>query len=115
MTNTSIYKVVFSNQSDIFEIYASTVSSSEILGFVVIEDILFGEKSSVLIDPAEEKLKLEFEGVKRTLVPIHAIVRIDEVSKRGMAKIRESNGSKNGVVNFPSLLDSKKFDGKKKD
>ena len=108
MTKESIYKVVFSNQSDIYEIFASSVSSSDILGFVVIEDIQFGERSSLVIDPAEEKLKLEFAGVKRTLVPIHAIVRIDEVSKRGMAKIRESNGSNKGVVNFPTLLDSKK-------
>lgn len=107
MTNKSIYRIVFSNQSSIYEIYAATVSSSEILGFVMIEDILFGEKSSVVIDPAEEKLKLEFEGVKRTLVPLHAIVRIDEVSKRGTAKILGADGRSTGVVNFPSMLNGK--------
>lgn len=110
MTEKTIYKVVFSNQSSVYEIYATSVTSSDILGFVVIEGILFGEKSGLVIDPSEEKLKTEFEGVKRTLVPMHAIVRIDEVSKRGAAKILESNGSGSGVVNFPTLLNGKKKD-----
>ncbi|MFV2056851.1 MAG: DUF1820 family protein [Thiohalomonadales bacterium] len=110
MTNKSIYRIVFSNHSNIYEIYATTVTSSDILGFVMVEGILFGEKSGLVIDPAEEKLKTEFEGVKRTLVPLHAIVRIDEVSKRGAAKILESDGSNTGVVNFPSMLGGGKKD-----
>ena len=35
----------------------------------------------------EEKLKAEFSGVKRTFVPLHAVVRIDEVEREGVNKI----------------------------
>jgi len=39
------------------------------------------------VDPAEERLKSEFAGVKRTHVPIHSVVRVDEVEKEGTNKI----------------------------
>jgi hypothetical protein len=56
-------------------------------GFLVVEDFIFGEKSAIVIDPSEEKLKVEFEGVTRTFIPMHEIIRIDQVQKRGVAKI----------------------------
>ena len=34
---------------------------------------------SLVIDPAEEKLKAEFAGVQRLLLPMHAVMRIEEV------------------------------------
>ena len=46
------------------------------------EELLFGERWQLLVDPGEEKLKSEFSGVKRTYIPMHAIVRIDEVEKQ---------------------------------
>jgi len=54
---------------------------------VILEDYVFGEKSSILVDPAEEKLRLEFEGVQRSFIPVHRIVRIDQVNRRGTVKI----------------------------
>jgi hypothetical protein len=35
----------------------------------------------LVIDPAEEKLKLQFDDVKRTYIPIHNLLRIDEVER----------------------------------
>jgi hypothetical protein len=60
-------------------------------GFLVVEDFIFGGKSSILVDPSEEKLKLEFDSVVRTFIPMHEIIRIDQVQKRGVAKIVTSN------------------------
>ena len=68
-------------------------------GFVEIEDYTFGNKSQLVIDPSEEKLRNEFEGVQRSFVPMHAIVRIDEVEKEGVPKITSSDGST--VTPFP--------------
>ena len=77
-----IFRVAFINQGKVYELYAETVHQAEVYGFIEIEGLIFGETSSVVIDPSEEKLKNEFGGVRRTLVPVHAVIRIDEVEKR---------------------------------
>jgi hypothetical protein len=82
-----IYKIVFLNQGKVYEIYAKSVAQGGLFGFVEVEGLIFGEKSKVLIDPSEEALQREFAGVERTYIPLHAVVRIDEVEKRGTSKI----------------------------
>lgn len=95
-----IYRVAFINQGKVYEVYCRKVGQGGLYGFVEIEDIIFGERSRVVLDPAEDKLKSEFEGVKRTYIPMHAVIRIDEVSKEGHAKISDYQGSDN-VTPFP--------------
>ncbi|MBL6814591.1 MAG: DUF1820 family protein [Pseudomonadales bacterium] len=97
--NQQVYRVFFQNQGQIYEVYARSIYQSELYGFVEIEDYTFGNKSQVVIDPSEEKLRNEFEGVQRSFIPMHAIVRIDEVEKEGVAKITSSDGST--VTPFP--------------
>jgi hypothetical protein len=75
------------------------VYQSELYGFVEVEQFIFGERSQMLVDPSEEKLKSEFDGVKRSYIPMHAIIRIDEVSKEGAVKISEAKGG--AVAPFP--------------
>jgi len=82
-----IFRITFTNQGKSYELYARNVSQSELYGFVVVEDILYGERSSIVVDPAEEQLKLEFKGVCRTMIPYHAVQRIDEVEKEGAGKV----------------------------
>jgi len=93
------YKIIFYNNEDIYEIYASHVYPSDLYGFIEVEQLLFGEKSQLLVDPSEERLKNEFSGVKRTYIPMNAVVRIDEVEQEGVAKV---TGAKSSVANFPS-------------
>lgn len=87
MTKKQIFKISFTNQGKVYEIYARRVTSSEIYGFVEVEEILFGEKTTLVVDPTEEQLKLEFSGVSRTHIPFHAVIRIDEVEREGTGKI----------------------------
>jgi hypothetical protein len=55
-----------------------------------------------VVDPSEEHLKAEFTGVARTYLPMHAIIRIDEVEKEGHGKITAvAGGEKNHA--FPAL------------
>ena len=82
-----IYKVTFLNQGQVYEIYAKKVAQGGLLGFVEIEGIVFGQRTTVVVDPSEERLKAEFEGVKRSYIPMHAVVRIDEVKKQGVSAI----------------------------
>lgn len=101
MTKKSTYRVTFHNQGKVYEIYARKVNQSGLFGFIEIEELLFGEKSSVVVDPSEENLKSEFSGVQRTHIPMHSVVRIDEVEKTGHPKIMEATSSAGNVSPFP--------------
>lgn len=100
MKRQRTYRVSFHNQGKIYEIYARGVSQGSMLGFVEVEDIVFGERTTLVVDPSEEHLKSEFEGVSRTYIPLHAIVRIDEVEKTGLPKITDG-GRGDKITPFP--------------
>ena len=87
-----IYKVIFQNHNQIYEIYARNIYQSELYGFVEVEEFVFGERSQMIVDPSEEKLKNEFGSVARSYIPMHALIRIDEVEKEGVAKVSEFKG-----------------------
>jgi len=93
--------VIFQAQGKVYEIYARKVSHGSMLGFVEIEQLDFGQKERIVLDPSEERIKAEFEGVKRTYLPMHCILRIDEVDKRGVSKVSDA---KSNVMPFPSPL-----------
>ena len=101
MSKKPIYKVIFHNQGKVYEIYARSVSQGGLFGFVELEKLVFGEKSSVVLDPSEENLKSEFRDVSRTYIPLHAVIRIDEVSKQGIAKAVAHAGKAENVMPFP--------------
>lgn len=101
MSKESLFRITFANQESVYEIYARKVSESEIFGFLEVEELVFGENSTLVVDPSEERLKLEFNSVKRTYIPMHAVFRIDEVSKQGVAKVREKSVQENKVSIFP--------------
>ncbi len=107
----TVYRVVFMSQGKIYEVFARTVSQSGLFGFVEIDELLFGERSGVLVDPAEEKLKSEFAGVKRSYIPMHAVIRIDEMEKEGTGKISEL-GETGNVTPFPIYTTSPRDSGK---
>jgi hypothetical protein len=68
-------------------------------GFIEVEELVFGERTTVVLDPSEERIKTEFEGVKRSYLPLHSVLRIDEVLKQGVSKISTYEGS--NVAQFP--------------
>jgi hypothetical protein len=110
MATTHVFKVMFVNQGKVYEIFARKVSHGAMLGFVEVEELVFGERSTVVVDPSEEKIKAEFQDVKRTYLPMHSVLRIDEVRKQGVSKISPFEGS--NVTQFPMPVytpgDSKK-------
>jgi len=100
MAASHIFKVVFVNQGKVYEIYARKVTHGSIFGFIEVEELIFGERSTVVLDPTEERIKAEFEGVKRTYLPMHSVLRIDEVRKQGISKITALDSGSN-VTPFP--------------
>ncbi len=107
MSKQRLYRVSFMNQGQVYEIYARNVSHGGLLGFVEVEQLVFGEKSSVVVDPSEEKLKTEFDSVVRSFIPVHAVIRIDEVGKSGAAKVSPLPEGAGKVMPFPTFTKSK--------
>jgi hypothetical protein len=101
MSAKPLYRIIFHNQGKVYEIYARSVHQGTMFGFVEVEKIVFGKRSSVVVDPSEEGLKSEFANVARTYIPLHSVVRIDEVSRQGTAKITELSGAAAKVMPFP--------------
>ena len=100
MSNSPIFKVVFYNQNEVYEVFAKAIYQSEMYGFIEVEEFVFGERTQLVVDPGEEKLKGEFDGVKRSYIPMHNIIRIDEVEKEGSVKVTEVKSS-DKVSPFP--------------
>lgn len=92
-----IYRITFLNKGKVYEVFARQVYQSELYGFIEVEEFLFDERSQMVVDPSEEKLKMEFQDVKRSFIPLQAILRIDEVEKTGVAKI----SSGDNIMPFP--------------
>ena len=101
MKARKVFRIFFTSQGKMYEIYARNVQQSEMHGFVEVQEIVFGEKSSIVVDPSEESLKSEFSGVKRLMIPFHAVARIDEVEKEGAGKVLALSG---GQSSAPSPL-----------
>ena len=89
MAVNTLYRITYLNDESVYEIYAKQIAESNMFGFVEVSEMVFGETSQVVVDPSEERLKLEFQGVKRTYIPAQSIIRIDEVEKEGASKIKE--------------------------
>src|SRR3954470_17048721 len=95
MASSHIFKIMFVNQGKVYEVYARKVGQGRLFGFIEIEELIFGERSTVVLDPGEERIKSEFAGVKCTMLPMHSILRIDEVKKQGVSKISALEGGGN--------------------
>jgi len=96
-----MYKIIFQNQNKVYELYARAIFQSEMYGFIEAEEFVFGGRSQMIVDPGEEKLKTEFQGVSRSYIPLHSIIRIDEVEKEGVGKILEAGSGASNVAAFP--------------
>ena len=99
MSKDPLYKVIFMSQGQVYEIYARSVGHGEMFGFVEVEELVFGERTTVVVDPSEERIKSEFADVRRTYLPMHSIIRIDEVDTQGVSKISKIEGG--NVAQFP--------------
>ncbi len=100
MASSHIFKIMFVNQGKVYEVYARKVSQGRLFGFIEVEELVFGERTTVVLDPGEERIKSEFAGVKTTMLPMHSILRIDEVKKQGVSKVSALEGG-NNVAQFP--------------
>jgi len=103
--NESLYKVTFAQRDKIYEIYARYISEESLMGFIELEDLVFKENTGLIVDPNIEKLQNEFKGVKRVYIPLHEVLRIDEVLRVGSAKLLDVKEKKSNITRFPYVAD----------
>ncbi len=102
MTKQSfLYRVIFLQEEKVYEIYARNLTEETLVGFIEAEELVFNENTQVVVDPSEELLKKEFAGVKRTYIPHHLILRIDEVEGKGLSPIKKDAKISN-IRQFPA-------------
>ena len=91
MASSHIFKIMFVNQGKVYEVYARKVGQGRLFGFIEVEELVFGERSTVVLDPGEERIKSEFTGVKCTMLPdaFHpAHRRSEEAGRRQDQRVR---------------------------
>lgn len=96
-----IYRIQFKSDQTHYDLYVRHLYPSDMAGFICIEGFLFHEESQLLIDPRSEKLQQEFANVQTAFIPYHQIIRIDQVSKKGESRIRESLNNPRKILPFP--------------
>ena len=107
MNDSILYKVIFLNRSKVYELYARDVYSSEIYGFIYVAELVFDQNTTIVIDPAEEKLKDEFANVNVLHLPMQSVIRIEEVKKKMSCKIRDIKKGEN-IAHFPPMPNQSK-------
>jgi len=97
----TLYRVTFHSHGKVYTLYAKQVDSGRLWGFIEVSGLLFDVHVGVVVDPTEERLREEF-GQTRTLhLPLQAVLRIEEVEKKGPSAIRDAGSGDNVVTPFP--------------
>jgi hypothetical protein len=102
MRNKKLYKITFLSQGKTLELYARHVASSALWGFTEVGELVFEQDQGLVVDPTEERLREEFKNSKMLHLPMHCIVRIEEVEKRGPLAIRDAQSGEK-IMPFPLM------------
>jgi hypothetical protein len=103
MTKTEkekLFRIAFLNHGKVYELFCTGVCTSGLLGFVEVSGLVWTEKDSLVVDPTEEKMRDEFEGVEILHLPMHSVLRVEQVKKKGQAVIRDRESGEK-VTPFP--------------
>jgi hypothetical protein len=90
MSASRLYRVTFLSGGKSIELFAREVTTSALWGFVEVSGLMFDSGEGIVIDPTEERLREEFAGTKRLHLPMHSVVRVEEVDRRGVCRIRDA-------------------------
>lgn len=100
-TKKPLFRIQFISNGERYELFVREVCQGNMFGFIEIGDFVWDSHTSLVLDPSHEKLKAEFSGVLRTYVPMHSVLRIDEVNKQGASKITQLSDK---VMAFPTPI-----------
>jgi len=96
-----VYKIIFTNQGQVYELYARHVSQGDLFGFIEVEQLLFGERSKLIVDSSEERLKTSSPASSESSSRCTRWCASDEVEKQGAPRISPSEALSGVVKAFP--------------
>ena len=100
MAEKRLYKIIFLNQGKVYELFAGGVVSSGLWGFIEVSGLVFDSGEGLVVDPTEERMRQEFAGARVLHLPLHSVLRVEEVEKRGQCLIRDRESGEK-VTPFP--------------
>lgn len=100
MSKKPLFRVAFHNHGKVYELYCERVASSDIWGFVEISGLQFATGDALVVDPTEERIRDEFKDVEVLHVPMHGVLRVEQVKQRGQSVIRDRESGEK-VTPFP--------------
>jgi len=98
--NEKLYRIAFLNNGKVYELFCTGVCTSGLLGFIEVSGLELGDKDSLVVDPTEERMRDEFDGVEVLHLPLHSVLRVEQVKKKGQLVIRERESGEK-VTPFP--------------
>jgi len=98
--NQKLYRIAFLNHGKVYELFCTGVCTSGLLGFIEVSGLELGDKDSLVVDPTEEKMRDEFDGVEVLHLPTHSVLRVEQVKKKGQLVIRDRESGEK-VTPFP--------------
>jgi hypothetical protein len=97
----TLYKVTFLNHGKVYALYAGRVGSGALWGFVEVSELVFDVNTGVVVDPDEERLRDEFGATRVLHLPMQAVLRVEEVDRKGQSAIRDAATGETVVTPFP--------------
>ncbi len=97
MAQKQFFRIIFQSQNGVIELHVRQIYQSELCGFIEVEELIFKNRYPTFINLEKEKVKSIFDNVKRSFIPISAIIRIDELENN---KEVEDSASLNSIVSF---------------
>lgn len=101
-----LYRILFKQHDTEVELFARFLFQSDLYGFVELEQLVFVERSTLVVDPEADKLRAQFEGVRRTFLPLQSVVRIDEIDLDAIERLSDDfePDLKSNVTHFPTTF-----------
>ena len=98
--NEKLFRIAFINHGKVYELFCTGVCTSGLWGFVEVSGLEFGDKDSLVVDPTDEKMRTEFDGVEVLHLPMQSVLRVEQVKTKGQAVIRDRESGEK-VTPFP--------------
>ena len=57
MKKEKVYKILFIQLGEVYEIFAKNIYQSDMYAFLEVEEFIFGSDDQLVVDPSSEKLK----------------------------------------------------------